>query len=143
MNSNDNNDSNDSGSGVDWDVVFAYTRKDAIRDGVLVAVDPSECKLAQFTCQDVAITSALAAAIRDIPDTQKARGVTERSRRLGLIRAGSLGVMVAAIEGRPFGPIEIPANLDTSEGRINDAKLVPGANDDGKLCVTIMLTHED
>ena len=121
------------------DLIFAYTRRQAIRDGVLRDVT-ALAKEAGFTVP-VALTSAAWAEFVSVPD-----GVTGQDEAgrlwdvLSMLRF-HLGLWGADVSEVRFSLYVL--NREGDEPELGELKAVCGPDDDGTPCVTIMLTDED
>lgn len=119
--------------------IHVYTRREAIADGVLVDVT-DEATEAGFRCP-VAITSTLHAKYVAV-----ASGMTDQD------EAGRLWdlltVLRYAIVRNPFSQDELRYRLHVvtragADPELVEVKAVCGPDDDGRLCVTLMMPDED
>ena len=121
------------------DLIFAYTRRQAIEDGVLVDVTDA-AKEAGFSVP-VALTCAAWAEYVTVPDGVS--GQDEKGRLwdvLSMLRF-HIGLWGADVSEVRFSLYVL--NRAGDEPELGELKAVCGPDDDGMPCVTIMLTHED
>ncbi len=124
----------------DFEIIHAYTRKEAIEDGTLIDVS----KLAKEAGYKwpVAVTTAVWAQYVAVPKAVKGTGQDETGRLwdvlamlLFAIRASKNGGRVLEFKimvlNRPPKPVEVAL------------KAVTGPDDEGEPCITIMLPDED
>ena len=119
-------------------VIYAYTRAQAIKDGVLF--DVSETARESGFIWPVAITAAVQALIEAIPP--RLRGINDVDGRLWDV----LWMAYMAIRKAPHGGDDLLYyGLILPHGRKKNVtlKLVTGPGDQGEPVVTIMLPDED
>lgn len=121
------------------DVIFSYTRKQAIEDGVLV--DVSETAMELGFRYPVAVTAQVWAGVV-VPD--------EKAKSLGQSEAGRLWdvlwMLHVAIKGSTGSPDTLLYRLIVSDGRKQrevKLKSTCGPGDEGEPVITIMGEHED
>ena len=119
----------------DAEVISAYTRADALRDGVLI--DVSETAREAGFKWPVAITQALWATINNIPKSKPYQDVQGR-----LWDVLWMGYLAA---GRRQMDTQLHYQVIMHHGRKKyiTLKMVSGPGDDGEGVITIMLPHED
>jgi septum formation inhibitor-activating ATPase MinD len=134
-----------------WDVIFSYSRKQAIEEGVLV--DVSEVAKEAGFRYPVAVTAAVWAMITDIPESRSYQDID--SRLWDVIYMA----VVAISKNRNASEINYDLILDRMETRtvktkdgfkdrqvlVRDLKLkmVCSPGDEGEPVITIMLPNED
>ena len=121
----------------DWPVIYAYTRAQALEDGVLV--DVSEMAREAGFVWPVAVTAAVWAVIAAIPS--RYRGIQSRDGRLWDV----LWIAYCAIRSAPAGGTELRYRLILHHERRTylTLKLITGPGDHGEPVVTLMLPAED
>ncbi len=124
-------------------VLFAYTRRQALADGVLVDVTET-AKEAGFRLP-VALTHAVWAEYVTVPEGVDGHGQDETGRLwdiLGMCRYG-----IAQGQNRDASEVLFPLHVrnDNREGEppLVTLKAVCGPDDDARPCLTIMLPDED
>ncbi len=121
-------------------VIFAYSRREAIDDGVLIDVTKTATELGFRT--PVAVTAAVWVECVAVPP-----GVTGQDERGRLCDV--LWMMYVAIRASGGSEAEIRFRLHVRNDNRNgepppvELKAVCGPDDDGTLCVTIMTPEED
>jgi hypothetical protein len=123
-----------------WDVIFAYTRKQAIEDGVLVDVTET-AKEAGFRIP-VALTHAVWARYVEVPEGVE--GQDEKGRLWDVLWMCRWGVQ----RGNRAGSELLFHLYVRNDNRPGDPpfvrlKAVCGPDDDASPCITIMLPDED
>lgn len=123
-------------------LIYAYTREQAIQDGVLVEVDDLLARAAGFRIP-VALTYAAWASAISVPDHLKHDlEQSETGRLKDLLR-----VLEFYIRNRPCSDdrLEFTLQLQQPEGRHRTLKLkaICGPGDDPRPVLTIMLHDED
>jgi len=120
----------------DADVIYAYSRAQALEDGVLVDVSDT-AREAGFKWP-VALTSAVWGLIEDIPSSKSWQSVAGRLWDV-------LYMAFCAIKRAPTGGDTLHYRLIMHHGRHTyvTLKLVTGPGDAGEPVVTIMLPEED
>ncbi len=123
---------------TDADLIYRYTRAQALEDGVLVDVSATAHE-AGFTCP-VAVTATVWAMVESIPP--KFQGCQSISGRLWDLVY--MAVMEIRRHRRESGT-ELLYRFIMHHGRQTyvTLKIVFGSGDDGELVVTIMLPDED
>lgn len=116
------------------DIISAYTRADALRDGVLI--DVSEMAREAGFIWPVAITQGLWATINNIPKSKSCQDVQGRLWDV---------LWMARLAARRPPRDVLLYNLIMHHGRKKyiTLKMVSGPGDSGEGVVTIMLPHED
>jgi hypothetical protein len=135
------------------DVVFAYTRQQAITDGVLVEVPSSLSASAGFT-KPVALTAALHSVAVRVP--VGAEPFQDESGRLWDLLWMLRCAIGGRIPSRDRGPLAggvgeqltFQLHVITDASQIGtppllDVKCLSGPADDGSPCLTLMLPEED
>ena len=127
----------------DDDIVFSYTRKQAIEDGVLFDVTEQAKELGfKFP---VAITSAVQADLMDIPNVVKYQ--TYRGRLFDVLFMLLVNIKAASNKGKSL--INFSLFMPIGEGydfkmEVNyHLKSLCGPGDEGEAVITIMLPEED
>ena len=117
------------------DVIFAYTRAQAIEDGVLV--DVTEMAQEAGFAWPVAVTAAVWALIHDIPP--RFQGIQDVEGRLWDV------VWMASWAARRNAGTQTLYSLILHHGRKTYAtlKMVAGPGDEWEPVITIMLPNED
>ena len=117
------------------DVISIYTRGQAIEDGVLVDVTET-AREAGFKCP-VALTSAVQAAIEDIPPSKTFQDV--KGRLWDVLWMGTLAARrVTEVDSLLYKLI-----MHRGRKTYQILKMVAGPDDAGAFCITIMLPDED
>lgn len=117
------------------DLIYAYTRAQALEDGVLVDVTTAAVE-AGFTCA-VALTASVWGIIEDIPPSKSYRDMP--GRLWDVLWMGQL----AARRHRDTNTCRYRLICHHGRKTYLDLKMVMGPSDDGLPCVTIMLPYED
>lgn len=122
------------------ELIFAYTRKQAIEDGVLVDVT-ERAREAGFRIP-VAVTAAVWAAYVVVPDG--VGGQDETGRLWDVLWMCRWGIEQGNRDGAEL-LFRLHVRNDNSEDDppLVTLKAVCGPNDDGSPCLTIMLPDED
>jgi hypothetical protein len=125
------------------EVIYAYTRADAIDDGTLV--DMTEWASSEkgfiggFSCP-VAITRSVFADLENIPPSK--RGYQDvRGRAHDMLWMASLVCRSSRARGKPEILFQMILHVGRKSKKI--LKMVVGAGDDGEQVITIMQRHED
>ena len=121
------------------DVIFQYTRKQAIEDGVLVDVT-KRARECGFKCP-VAVTAQLWADVIAVDEKAKSAGQSETGRLWDL-----LWVLYVRIVAAPVSPELLFYTILVHDGvrqRQTQVKAVCGPGDAGEPVVTIMMPDED
>lgn len=122
---------------TNYKVIFAYTRAEAIADGVLVDVTEL-AKEAGFN-YPVAITSTVYEAFVKAPE-----GVTDQEETgrlwdiLNMLRFGA-----AQSKGESEILFQLYVRNDNRKAKLVTLKSVCGPNDDASPCITVMMPDED
>lgn len=120
-----------------WDVVFTYTRAQALADGVLVDVTET-AREAGFR-YPVALTAALWADINDIPPQYE--GIQDAEGRLwDVLRMARVAIRQSKQDGSELHYRLIMHVGDTAYYTV---KLVVGPGDQGEPVITLMKEFED
>lgn len=136
-----------------WDVIFSYTRKEAIADGVLVDVSRA-AQEAGFR-YPVAVTAAVWAMINSIPTSRSYQDVD--GRLWDVLFMASMAI--SRNKNKDCSQILydlILERVETKQVKTKDGlrdqsvlvqnltlKMVCGPGDEGEPVITIMLPHED
>lgn len=121
------------------DVIFSYTRKQAIEDGVLVDISETARQLGFRYA--VAVTAHVWAEVIVPDDRAKSLGQSESGRLWDV-----LWMLHVAIKGAAGSPDTLLYKLIVSDGRKQrevQLKSVCGPGDEGEPVITIMGEHED
>ena len=123
----------------DADVIFSYTRAQAIADGVLVDVTEMarECGFRY----PVALTARVWAEVVVPPEKARVAGQSEAGRLWDV-----LWMLFVAIKRSPSGQDTLLYDLIVADGerqRTVKLKSICGPGDDGKPVLTIMMPGED
>jgi hypothetical protein len=119
------------------EVIFAYTRADAIADGVLVDVTEL-AKEAGFK-YPVALTSTVYEAFVRVPEGVSDQDETGRLWDiLNMLRFG-----VAKSKGGSEVLFKLYVRNDNRKAKLVTLKSVCGPNDDASPCITVMMPDED
>ncbi len=118
------------------DVIYAYTRQQALEDGVLINVS-NMAKEAGFT-YPVAVTAALMADIKAIPESKSHQDCVGRLWDV-------LYMARQAVRRAKSGETELVYRLIMHVGRNTyyTVKLVCGPGDDAEPVITLMCPNED
>lgn len=118
-------------------VIFAYTRAEAIADGVLVDVTEL-AKEAGFK-YPVALTSPVFEAFVRVPEGVSGQDETGRLWDiLNLLRFG-----IAKSKGESEILFQLYVRNDNRKAKLVTLKSVCGPNDDASPCITVMMPDED
>ena len=122
---------------LEMPLIYAYTRAQALEDGVLI--DVSELAREAGFVWPVALTAAVWAMVEDIPRRYRAWQTVE-GRTYDV-----LWMAYCAIRSAEHSSTELRYTLLLDHGRRRylTLKLVTGPGDHGEPVVTIMLPHED
>lgn len=131
-------------------VIYAYTRKQAIEDGYLVAIDSGTCREAGFKWP-VALTREVWDQYVQWPKGHKKNCPQDEAGRLwdvlwmgnSAIRSTSLRVETIDESTLVYALYVVPFTGRGTKPRIAHLKLVCGPGDDGEPVVTIMLPGQD
>lgn len=146
-------DSGDSDSGdlesVFGPVIYAYTRRQAIEDGHLVAIEPGICREAGFNWP-VAVTREVWDQYVQWPQGHKSLPQDEDGRLWDVlwmcrsaIRDPSLRVRTLSEQALVYQLYVVPFTGHGKCPRLTYLKLVCGPGDDAEPVVTIMLPEQD
>lgn len=121
-------------------IIFAYTRQQAIADGVLIDVSTTATE-AGFRIP-VAVTAAVWAECVEVP--AGVRHQDERGRLWDVLSMLRFAIRVARNSG-PEMRYRLHVRNDNRDGTppLVTLKAVCGPDDDGAPCVTVMLPDED
>lgn len=126
---------------AEWDVIIAYTRADAIEDGVLVDVSewagPTGMR-PSFRCP-VAVTAAVWADLNAIPEKKRHQDLRGRAHDL-------LWMALCAIRrDQATNPLPFQLYLDVAgeRRRLRTYQIHLGPGDEGEWVATIMRPGED
>lgn len=122
------------------DVIFSYSRKQAIADGVLIEVPPSTCQEAGIN-YPIAITSTLWESLVKPSPELEAQGQSIEGRLWDLL---SMFVFYARTATSPTLIFECLFQMESSkEPELHTIKGVMGPGDTPDLVITIMYLEED
>jgi hypothetical protein len=125
-----------------WDnapVIHAYTREQALKDGVLLDVTKT-AREAGFK-DPVALTAAVHSDVRDIPKSKK--GIQDYEGRLWDLLCMSLRAVRAGATCRQEPPLFATFVMHIGRRRNYRAKILIGLGDHGELVLTIARPDED
>ena len=130
------------------DLVFRYTRKDAIRDGVLIDLSQGEFGAllhnAGFRYPTAMTDTAFKQYVTVTPAMRQA-GQTEQGRLWAVLKG--LGLAVGDSQAKQVQTDTLLFHFytitETNQAVRCQLKVVAGHDDDGNPCVTIMLPNED
>lgn len=124
----------------DTDLVFSYSRRQALEDGVLV--DVSEMAREAGFRYPVAVTRAVWDGVVTPDDESRALGQSEAGRLWDVLTV--LRVAIRRSKG-PAQTLEFQVIViqHGADRRIVTLKAVCGPADDGSPCITVMLPAED
>jgi hypothetical protein len=136
-----------------WDIIFSYTRKEAINDGVLVDVS-TVAQEAGFR-YPVAITAAVWAMINSIPESKSYQDIDGRLWDVLFMAAMAISrnrnrdcsqilydLILERVETRQVKTKDGVRDRDVLVRNLT-LKMVCGPGDEGEPVITIMLAHED
>ena len=127
------------------DVIYRYTRAQAIDDGVLI--DATEmAKEAGFKWPVALTAAAWADCVAWCDDDNNHQVYQDQSGRLwDVLFMASYAIRTANNADRQlqFGLQRIPRNRHSTESQRSTLKLILGPGDDGEPVITIMLPEED
>jgi hypothetical protein len=119
------------------EIIYSYTRKQAIADGVLIDVTEL-AKEAGFKCP-VAFTSAVYQRHVRVPEDVE--DMNETGRLWDVLMLLRYAAMKSA--GKSEVLFKLSERRSNSEMEIVSLKAVCGPDDDGGICLTVMLPEED
>ena len=124
------------------DVIYTYSRKQAIEDGVLGDVT-AEAVEAGFNCP-VAVTSALWDIIEDIPPRFD-RIQDVKGRLWDVLFMAQVAIQCSRQSGDQieFSLNRVPRDGKSSNAKPVTLKLIVGPGDHGEPVITILQLHED
>lgn len=129
----------------DANLIYSYTRADAIRDGVLIDVSTT-AQEAGFVVP-VAVTEALWAEFVATNTEDAAEGQSENGRLWDVLWMASNAARTLKRQKAGEGPrTELRYKLSVRHGGVSkevELKLMSHAGDNGEHVMTIMLPHED
>lgn len=120
------------------DIIYSYTRAQAIDDGVLIDVTEL-AKEAGFVVP-VAVTNGVWAGVVVPPKKAKERGEDETGRLWDILYIASRRIKDATGSEALF---YILATNNRGKKKLVQLKAVAGPGDEGELVITIMLPNED
>lgn len=121
------------------EVVFRYTRAQAIADGVLVDVTETARELGFHV--PVALTAGVWGECVEVP--AGATGQDEQGRLWDVL--GLLRFAIQARRGRPDNRVDFVVQVQRADRKIEDVDLYAlcGPGDEAEPVITVMLPHED
>lgn len=132
------------------DVIFQYTRAQALADGVLVEIDSNVCREAGFR-YPVAVTRSVWSNLIELNPAAERAGCDISGRTWDI-----LWMLRVAIKGAPDGDtipyslcVVVPSDSPYRRSRheatpsLVALKSVCGPDDNGEPCITIMMHDED
>jgi len=119
------------------EVIFAYTRAEAIADGVLI--DVSEMAKEAGFKYPVALTSTVYAKYVEVP--QGISGQDETGRLWDILNMLRFGA--AKSRGEAEILFQLYVRNDNRKPKLITLKSVCGPNDDATPCITVMMPDED
>ena len=125
---------------TEWQLIHAYTRQQAIEDGVLVDVTEIAKKTGYVV--DVALTKAVWNRCVDVSPT--VAGMTEFDRVSDILWMCRNCVTSDCVGGEP-GLFVVAVRVEHEEGEqpLETLKVVFSYDDHGSPCITIMMPEED
>jgi hypothetical protein len=122
------------------DLIYRYSRADALRDGVLVNVTEAARKVAIRV--PVALTAAVHADFVEVPDGPDAQSAKQR--RLNDLLSLLTAAIVSSGNKGPVLLYQLYARRKNA-GPLHKVtlKAVSGPDDEGGPCLTVMLPNED
>lgn len=121
-----------------WDLIHAYSRAEAIAEGVLV--DVSEVAGDIGWNVSVALTQAVYESCVRVPTG--AVGTEEEDRLRGLLRMVGIAAAAHVLSTGAFSLTVSAKNLERRDDAFT-LKVVCAPGDDGEPVVTVMFSHED
>lgn len=130
------------------DVVFRYTRKDAIRDGVLIDLSQGELGILMKPMgfqHPTAMTDTAFKLYVQVSHEMHQAGQTESDRLRPILKSLGMAVMARNQKGSRDEILIFSFQATTEESQPTQGRLkaIGGPDDDGNPCVTIMLPNED
>jgi len=126
-------------------VIYAYTRTQAIEDGVLIDIT-NTAREAGFSCPMAISNSAWQECIAWTDKDSKRQVHQDQSGRLwDVVWMAFLAIRSASSSGQQllFQLYRIPRGGRKRKPRLTTLKLIAGPGDARELAITIMLPHED
>jgi hypothetical protein len=123
----------------EFDIVFAYTRAQAIADGVLIDVSDT-AKEAGFV-YPVALTSTVWAECVEVPEGVE--GQDEAGRLWDVLNMLRFAIKRSGPGSELRFSLHVRNTNDEGEPPLVELKAVCGPNDDASPCLTVMLPDED
>lgn len=129
-----------------WDVVFAYTRAQAIADGLLVEIDREGIAKEAGFVVPVAVTSGVWALVEPTEEERDAWGQSVEGRLWDVLFMAHFAIQ-RQLDGGTAMYYNMLFRMQGREGFRNGAhtqqiKLVSGPGDHGEHVITIMLPDE-
>lgn len=125
------------------EVIFAYSRAQAIEDGVLIEVDEQLAKQIGFVLP-VALTSAAWASCIPVPEHLKDQpDQTEALRLADLLRVLRFVIRNRTECGQDRVNFQVVQQLPDGNQDVIKLKAICGPGDDPRPVLTILLPHED
>ena len=127
-------------NGADWELIHAYTRQQAIEDGVLVDVSEMAKKVGYVV--GVAFTSAVWSRCVDVAPAVE--GMTDYDRVSDILWMCRNCVTFDCVGGEPgLFIVAVRVEHEESEQPLETLKAVLSCDDQGSPCITIMMPDED
>lgn len=123
----------------DNDLIHAYTRAQALADGVLI--DVSELARQAGLCYPTAVTAALMSDIRAIPP--RLQGINDVHGRIWDVVWMARMAIARLPQGSALTTLTYDMILPIGTSRLYQVKLVVGPGDDGESVFTLMQPDED
>jgi hypothetical protein len=125
---------------TEWELIHAYTRKQAIEDGVLVDVSEVAKKVGFLV--GVAFTSAVWSRCVDV--SPAVEGMTDYDRVSDILWMCRNCVTFDCVGGEPgLFIVAVRVKHEESEQPLETLKAVLSYDDQGSPCITIMMPEED
>jgi hypothetical protein len=122
-----------------YDIIFAYTRAQALADGVLVDVTPTATE-AGFR-YPVALTAAVWAEFVHVPP--RVEGQDEKGRLWDILFMLRFAIRRARDGSELLFSLHVRNDNQSGTPPLIRLKAVCGPDDDGQPCLTVMLPSED
>jgi hypothetical protein len=119
------------------EIIDIYSRRQAITDGVLIDVTVT-AKEAGFSCS-VALTSAVYERYVRVPEGVEDADITGRLWDILTVLRHAARKSI----GKPEILFKLSVQVGEHEMKVITLKAVCGSDDDGQICLTVMLPEED
>ena len=125
------------------DLIFIYSREQAIEEGVLIDVTPI-ARQAGYRIP-VALTCALMGDIQDVPEGMRTRpGMEVDSRLFDVLNQGNIAIHRGASRSSELCfTLPLPVGGDTNPYQEYSVKIVIGPDEEDLPCFTFMCPQED